>query len=65
MVGYSRKEKSLSYSKYAVAGAASGVLTRLVTQPLEVLKIRFQVGMHYRRSVVACTSLCLIANEPL
>ena len=38
-----RKEKSLSSLQCGFCGAVSGVVTRLVVQPLDVLKIRFQL----------------------
>jgi len=31
------------FSDHAIAGAASGFITRLLCQPLDVIKIRFQV----------------------
>lgn len=43
MVGYELlTEKRLSHYGHAAAGIMSGVLTRYVSQPLDVLKIRFQ-----------------------
>ncbi|KAL9988345.1 hypothetical protein ACROYT_G002780 [Oculina patagonica] len=38
-----RKEKSVSSVQCGLCGSVSGVLTRLVVQPLDVLKIRFQL----------------------
>ncbi|XP_034240121.1 mitochondrial thiamine pyrophosphate carrier-like [Thrips palmi] len=44
MVGYDENaSKRLRDSEYAVAGATSGGLTRAVSQPLDVIKIRFQL----------------------
>ncbi|XP_076451977.1 mitochondrial thiamine pyrophosphate carrier-like [Babylonia areolata] len=44
MVGFSPHESiRLSKSEYAAAGAISGSLTRCVSQPLDVVKIRFQL----------------------
>ena len=43
MVGYDPKEKKLPQYAYGVAGAASGFITRAISQPLDVLKIRLQV----------------------
>ena len=43
MVGYDPEKKTLSKFQYGLAGAGSGFFTRLVFQPLDVLKIRFQV----------------------
>lgn len=42
MVGYDPKKK-LTELDYMFAGSASGVITRLLCQPLDVLKIRFQL----------------------
>lgn len=44
MVGYTPGQTQLSHQSHILAGAASGVVTRIVTQPLDVLKIRFQVS---------------------
>lgn len=43
MVGYDENQRQLTSAQYAMAGAASGVITRLLLQPLDVLKIRFQI----------------------
>ena len=44
MVGFSPHDLvQLSDAEYAAAGAVSGSITRCVAQPLDVLKIRFQV----------------------
>lgn len=44
MVGYNpKREIKLSHTGYAVAGAISGAVSRAVSQPLDVLKIRFQL----------------------
>ena len=45
MVGFDpgRKEKSISSTQCGVCGSVSGLVTRLVVQPLDVLKIRFQL----------------------
>lgn len=45
MVGFDpgRKEKSVSSLQCGLCGAVSGVITRVVVQPLDVLKIRFQL----------------------
>ncbi|OQV12197.1 Mitochondrial thiamine pyrophosphate carrier [Hypsibius exemplaris] len=42
MVGYDANQ-SAPKSVYAVSGAASGFITRTLTQPLDVIKIRFQL----------------------
>lgn len=45
MVGYSpNREHQLSGSALGFAGATSGAVSRALTQPLDVLKIRFQVS---------------------
>jgi hypothetical protein len=36
---------TLSSFDYSLAGAVSGMLTRVAIQPLDVIKIRFQVGV--------------------
>lgn len=46
MVGYNAEdEHRLNDIEHAIAGACSGMVTRFVCQPLDVLKIRFQVNM--------------------
>lgn len=43
-VGYRADAKEeLSVGEHALAGAVSGMVTRALAQPLDVLKIRFQV----------------------
>lgn len=44
MVGYDPKQKNLSAKYQAYASVATSVLTRLLAQPFDVLKIRFQVS---------------------
>ena len=44
MIGYSDREKEARISESAVAGGLSGAVTRLVLQPLDVIKTRFQVN---------------------
>ncbi len=45
MVGFDLHEKrKLTTAEHGLAGAVSGVVTRVVLQPLDVLKIRFQVS---------------------
>ena len=48
MLGYRPVEGGVTLSKlsYGLAGAGSGVITRMTAQPLDVLKIRFQVRMY-------------------
>jgi len=43
MVGYDPSATQLTSTAHGVAGAVSGVLTRFSCQPLDVLKIRFQL----------------------
>ena len=43
MVGFDPGIKELTKMEHAYAGAASGVVTRMIAQPLDVIKIRFQV----------------------
>lgn len=42
MVGF-RKEESLTPNQKVIAGCLSGIVTRFVTQPLDVLKVRTQL----------------------
>lgn len=45
MVGYDENvSKRITDTEYAAAGAAAGSLTRCISQPLDVIKIRFQVS---------------------
>lgn len=51
MVGFDPEaKKKLSKGEYVAAGAVSGVFTRLLCQPLDVVKIRFQVGPKFVRN---------------
>lgn len=43
MVGYNPEEYKLSTRDYASVGAICGFVSRVVCQPLDVIKIRFQV----------------------
>lgn len=43
MVGYVHGEYHLPSWQYSLAGAISGVGARVVSQPFDVIKIRFQV----------------------
>lgn len=43
MVGYDKQHEKLTQFDFAFAGGTSGCITRAVCQPLDVLKIRFQL----------------------
>ncbi|KAF7271193.1 hypothetical protein GWI33_015899 [Rhynchophorus ferrugineus] len=43
MVGWSKSNENLNQFDFAFAGGASGFITRAICQPLDVLKIRFQL----------------------
>ncbi|XP_054134614.1 mitochondrial thiamine pyrophosphate carrier [Melozone crissalis] len=43
MVGYDPEGRCVSTAEAAVAGSASGLVTRVLVSPLDVLKIRFQL----------------------
>lgn len=43
MVGYDPEAKCVSSVEAAVAGSASGLVSRVLVSPLDVIKIRFQV----------------------
>ena len=46
MVGFEpSRSRKLSKSELSIAGATSGLVTRVALQPLDVLKIRFQVSV--------------------
>jgi solute carrier family 25 thiamine pyrophosphate transporter 19 len=51
MVGFDPEaKKKLSKGEHGAAGAISGALTRFLCQPLDVIKIRFQVNMKFVRN---------------
>lgn len=43
MVGYSKTNEKLKQFDFALAGGGSGFITRAFCQPLDVIKIRFQL----------------------
>lgn len=45
MAGFNRDPSDVKHheSDYVIAGAMSGFMTRAIFQPLDVIKIRFQV----------------------
>jgi len=51
MVGFEPEaKKKLSKGEHGMAGAISSALTRLLCQPLDVIKIRFQVNPKFVRN---------------
>lgn len=54
MVGYDQSKEKLPGFAYVTSGAVSGVTARSIAQPLDVLKIRFQVYYNYGSEKVAC-----------
>ena len=44
MVGYDPKKSELTKSEVALVSIITGVLSRSIVQPFDVLKIRFQVS---------------------
>ncbi|VDO63172.1 unnamed protein product [Haemonchus placei] len=72
MVGYNPEPisgKELSSAEYSEAGLASGIATRAIIQPLDVLKIRFQLqeepirGQHSGKYKGVFQSVRLITRE--
>lgn len=47
--------KAESNSSHAIAGAVSGFITRFICQPLDVIKIRFQVSVY---SLIKHSKVC-------
>ncbi len=44
MVGYDPNKKDLTSSQILIASTTSGFIARFLLQPVDVIKIRFQVG---------------------
>ena len=63
MVGYHPEQRLLSQSEYAAAGAFSGVFTRVVIQPLDVIKIRFQVRLFYIKNAIPLSMRVLFSEK--
>jgi len=47
MVGYDPEKKDLTSRQILIASSASGFISRFLLQPIDVIKIRFQVGLKY------------------
>ena len=66
MVGFDpSNNKPLPKQYYGYAGAISGVVTRAVAQPIDVIKIRFQVVIHVRHSHNRCLFFCILYKKDL
>uniref|UniRef100_A0A2C9JYL7 Mitochondrial thiamine pyrophosphate carrier n=1 Tax=Biomphalaria glabrata TaxID=6526 RepID=A0A2C9JYL7_BIOGL len=73
MVGFDPLVKNhLSSTDFAIAGAISGAVTRAVSQPLDVIKIRFQLQVepikrneHSKYSSIYQAVRCIIKEEGL
>jgi hypothetical protein len=44
MVGYDPEKKNLTNSQILIASTTSGFISRFLLQPIDVIKIRLQVG---------------------
>lgn len=51
-----------SNSHHAIAGAASGFITRFLCQPLDVVKIRFQVSLKNCKYTSAIFKILQLTN---
>ena len=65
MNGKSDEKKSLKPYHYSLCGAVSGVMTRAVAQPLDVLKIRFQLQTEPIRRRTVSTGIKLMLSKLL
>jgi solute carrier family 25 thiamine pyrophosphate transporter 19 len=58
MVGFDPEaKKKLTKGEYGTAGAVSGTVTRFLSQPLDVIKIRFQVNSEFVKNHVCSKRL--------
>ena len=57
MVGYDEGQKQLTTTQYALAGATSGIITRLLLQPVDVIKIRLQIQVKPANKVFTISQL--------
>jgi hypothetical protein len=47
MVGYDPEKKDLTNRQILIASATSGFISRFLLQPIDVIKIRFQVRISF------------------
>lgn len=63
-VGYKEdQDVQLTPGDHAVAGAVSGMVTRALIQPLDVLKIRFQVNINTGLLLDAVAKMIRVLSE--
>jgi hypothetical protein len=46
MVGYDPEKKDLTNTQILIASATSGLISRVILQPIDVVKIRYQVRLN-------------------
>ena len=65
MVGYDPGKKNLTNSQILLASSTSGFVSRFLLQPIDVVKIRFQVGLNvaYTLSGIKQGYLSLASNR--